>query len=249
MKDLRELHWLLNLKIERDRRSRSISFSQEAYIDKILDRSNIQDTKMHITPLDPNMKLSKDQCPESHEDKVAMSKIPHREAIGSLMWEAVATWPDIAFIVSLLSQFLKNPGEIHWNAVKRVLKYLKETKYYKLTLGRNHEGLVGYVDANWASQDHRHSISAYIFKISRGSISWSCQKQSIVALSTTEAEFIVLTHATKEALWMLHFITEIFQLLRLWIKLYLDNQSAITIAYGNQQHSWTKHFNIQLYFI
>ena len=162
------------------------------------------------------------------------------------MWAAVATWPDLAFTVSLLSQFLENPGEIHWNAVKRVLKYLKGMKDYKLTLGRNHEGLVGYVDADWASQDHRHSISAYIFQIDGGSISWSCQKQTIVALSTTEAEFIALTHGTKEALWMLHFITEVFQPLKFLIKLYSDNQSAITIAHGNQQHSWTKHFDIQL---
>ena len=148
MKDLGELHWLLNLKIERDKRSKSISFSQEAYIDKILDRFNLQASKMHTTPLDPNTKLIKDQCPITHEDKLAMSKIPYREAIGSLMWAAVATWPDIAFAVSLLSQFLENPGKIHSNAVKRVLKYLKGTKDYKLTLRRNREGLVGYVDAN-----------------------------------------------------------------------------------------------------
>ena len=86
---------------------------------------------MHIIPLYPNTKLSKDQCPELHEDKITMSKVPYREAIGLLVWAAVATWPDIAFTVSLLSQFLKNPGETHWNAVKRVLKYLKGTKNYK----------------------------------------------------------------------------------------------------------------------
>ena len=117
-----------------------------------------------------------------------MSKIPYREAIGLLMWAAVATQPDIAFAVSLLSQFLKNPGEIHWKAVKRVMRYLKGMKKYKLTLGINHNGLLGYADANWVSQDHRHSISAYIFQIDGGSISWSYQKQNIVALSSTEAD-------------------------------------------------------------
>ena len=69
-------------------------------------------------------------------------------------------------------------------------------------------------------------------------------KTNIVALSSTEAEFIALTHVTKEALWLHHFVTEVFQLLKGLIKLYSDNQSAITIAYGNQQHSRTKHFNI-----
>ena len=85
---------------------------------------------MHITPIDPNMHLSKDQCSFTDDEKVAMSNIPYKEAIKSLMWAAVATRPDISFAVSLLSQFLKNPGEIHWKAVKRVMKYLNRMKNY-----------------------------------------------------------------------------------------------------------------------
>ena len=175
---------------------------------------------MHTTPIDPNIQSTKDHCSSTDDEKVAMSKIPYREAIGSLMWAAVATWPDIAFAVSSLSQFLENPGEIHWKAVKRVMRYLKGTKNYKLTLGINHDSLLGYADANWASQDHRHSISAYIFQINGGSISWSCQKQNIVALSSTEAEFIALTHVTKEALWLQHFITKVIQPLKSPIRLW-----------------------------
>ena len=79
------------------------------------------------------------------------------------MWTAVATQPDIAFTVSLLSQFLENPSQIHWNAVKRVFQDLKGTKDSKLTLGNNHEGLIGYTHADWASQGYRHSISGYIY--------------------------------------------------------------------------------------
>ena len=130
--------------------------------------------------IDPNIHLSKDQCSSTDKEKVAMSKIPYKEAIGLLMWAAVATQPDIAFAVSLLSQFLKNPGEVHWKAVKRVIRYFKGTKNYRLTLGNNCNGLIGYADADWASQDHRHSISADIFQINGGNISWSCQKQDIV---------------------------------------------------------------------
>ena len=124
------------------------------------------------------------------------------------------------------------------------MRYLNGTKNYKLTLGRNQDGLLGYADADWASQDHRHLISAYIFQIDGGSISLSCQKQNIVALSSTKAEFITLTHAAKEALWLEHFITKIIQPLKSPIQLYSDNQSAITIAYGNQLHARTKHFDI-----
>ena len=148
MKDLGKLHWLLNLKIERDRTSKFISFSQEAYIDKILSHFNLQDSKMHITPIDLNIHLSKDQFSSTDEEKVAMSKIPYREEIGSLMWAAVATQPDIAFAVSLLSQFLENLGDIHWKAVKRVMRYLSGTNNYKLTLGKNRDSLLGYADAD-----------------------------------------------------------------------------------------------------
>ena len=117
-------------------------------------------------------------------------------------------------------------------------------KNYKLSLGNNQDSLIGYADADWALQDHRHSISAYIFQIDGGSISWSCQKQKIVALSSTEAEFIALTNTTKEALWLQHFITEVLQPLKSPIQLYSENQSVITIVYYNQQHARTKHFDI-----
>ena len=128
-------------------------------------------------------------------------------------------------------------------------RYVKIKQDDKLTLGKTHDSLLGYADADWALQDHRHSISAYIFQIYGGSISWSCQKQNIVALSSTEAEFIGLTHAMKEALWLQHFITEVLQPLKSPIQLCSDNQSAITITYGNQRHARTKHFDIRLYFL
>ena len=157
------------------------------------------------------------------------------------MWAAVATRPDIAFAVSLLSHFLENPGEMHWNVTKRVFKYLKGTKNQKLTLGKSRDGFIGYSDADWALQDHRHSILAYMFQIDSGSISWSCQKQSIIALSSTKAKFIAMMHTAKEAIWLRHFIIEVFQPLDLPLQIHCDNQSAITIAYRNQMHTRTKH--------
>ena len=127
-KDLGEIHWLLNLKINQNKQVGTISIPQEAYINSILERFNLQDAKIYSSPLDPNTKLSKDQCPNMTEDKKKMEMVTCRQAIGSLMWAAVATQPDIAFAVSLLSQFLENHGETHWNVTKRVFKYLKGTK-------------------------------------------------------------------------------------------------------------------------
>jgi Reverse transcriptase (RNA-dependent DNA polymerase) len=176
MKDLGEIHWLLNLKIKRDWQKKMITISQPAYIEKLLKKFNLEDVKTYVTPLDPAVKLSNYQCPTTERGKQAMSKIPYRQAIGSLMWAAVATQPDIAFSVSLLSQFLENPGGTHWNAVKHVFKYLKGTKHCKLTLGRNRDGLVGYSDADWGSQNHRRSYSAYIYQFYGETVSWSFQK-------------------------------------------------------------------------
>ena len=91
MKDLGEIHWLLNLKIDRDKISGTISISQEAYINNILAWFNLLEAKSYSNPLDPNVKLSKDQCPKTDEEKKMMEKVPNRQVIGSLMWAAVAT--------------------------------------------------------------------------------------------------------------------------------------------------------------
>jgi hypothetical protein len=178
-----------------------------------------------------------------------MKNVPYCQAVGSLIWAAIATRPDITFAVLLLSQFMENPSEAHWEVIKRVLKYLKGTKNNKLIIGKIKNSLIGYLDANWASQEHRHSISAYTFLINSGVISWSCQKQHLVTLSTAEAKLISLTQAAKEALWFYNLFNETFQGLKALIKIFCDNKSAITIAYGNQQQMQTKHFNIRLYFI
>jgi hypothetical protein len=132
---------------------------------------------------------------------------------------------------------MESPGVAHWEVIKRLFKYLKGTKNNELVIGKIRNGLIGYSDANWAYQDHRHSISAYTFLINGGAISWSCQKQHLIALSTVEAKFISLTQATKEVLWFTNLINEIFQPLKAPIKIYCDNQSVITITYGNQQRT------------
>jgi len=129
---------------------------------------------------------------------------------GSVLWPAVVSRPDIAFGVRVLLQFVQNPGPIHWEALKRVIFYLNTTKRLWLTFGGNSEALVeGYCDADWASQKHQHSISGYVFYLGQGVISWSSKKQHIIALSSTEAEYIVETHATKEVLWLRGFIDEV----------------------------------------
>ena len=116
--DLGPINWLLGIKITQDRAAQMISLSQESYINSILVHFNLMDTKPMSTLMDPSMQFSKDQSPQTLEEMAEMRNVPYQEGTGSLQYCAIATWPDIAFLVSLLSQYNENPGQIHWEAVK-----------------------------------------------------------------------------------------------------------------------------------
>lgn len=137
----------------------SITIHQEAYINKMLDKFGMQDAKEVSTPLDMNVKLSKDMDSKSEE---AMKRISYRELIGSLQFAANMTRPDIAYSVNLLNRFVENPKEAHWKASKRILRYLKGTKKLGISY-RHEEKLTGFCDSDYAGdQDNSHSTSGYI---------------------------------------------------------------------------------------
>jgi len=162
------------------------------------------------TPMDTNAQYSIEQCPTTPNQLARMTGVLFSKVIGSVLWPAVVSRLDIVFGVGVLSQFVQNPGPIHWEALKRVIVYLNTTKGLWLIFGGNSEVLVeGYCDADWASQKHRHSISGYTFYLGQGVILWSLKNQHIIALSSTEAEYIAETHVTKEALWLQGFIDEV----------------------------------------
>ena len=120
MTDLGPISWLLGFKVTRDCKNHIITLSQQFYVDSILARFNFSDAKPLSIPMDPNVAFSKNQCLTTPDDIAKMRRVPYQEAIGSLMYASVGTRPDISFAVSTLSQFLDNPGQAHWEAVKRV---------------------------------------------------------------------------------------------------------------------------------
>ena len=248
--DLGELHWLLGIEIRRVREKRILTLSQGAYIDTIIRRFNFEDLKPVTTPLDPNVELTTEQAPQTSYDMAKMRDIPYREAVGSLMYAAMGTRPDIAFAVSLLSRFATSPGPAHWEAVKRVFRYLKGTRELRLTYGPEGEfDLKGYGDADGNSQSDRHAISGNVFILFGGAISWFSKRQEIIALSTTEGEYVAATHAAKEALWLRKLFAELFKPLEEPTTLYCDNQSAIALTKDDQFHARTKHIDIRFHFI
>ena len=247
--DLGPVHWLLGIKITRDRQARIISLSQMSYIDAILSWFSLSNAKPVATPITPSTVLSKADSPIDNTELVCMSKTPYREAIGSLMYAAVATRPDITFAVSALSQFLENLGEVHWEAIKRVFHYLIGTKNSTLTYGNERHELVGFTDADGSSQEHRHAISGFAFLIDGATVSWASRKQELVTLSTAEAEYVAATHAAKECIWLRRLIEPFFGPPSTPTTLYCDNQAAIHLATDDNYHAQTKHIDIRFHFI
>jgi hypothetical protein len=180
-----------------------------------------------------------------------MAKVPYRKGNGKINWLARGTRPDLCFAVSQHSQFLDNPGSVHWESLKRVFRYLQATKHWKLTLGGKKTGLGIYSDADGMSQEMRRAISGYAFIIDGGAISWSTKKQELVTLSTVEAEYVALTYAAKEALWLRQFLEELFHPIEEPFIIYGDNQGAIALANSElgQFHARTKHIDIRYHFI
>ena len=176
------------------------------------------------------------------------------------MYAALGTRPDISYAVQALSQYSSRPGPEHWTAVKRVFRYLKGTQYYGITYKGQGETrmtayyrnfrLEGYSDADWGSNpDDRRSISGYAFLIGNGVIAWSSKKQTTVALSSMEAEYMAISYAARHAIWMRAMLAELTFPQNRASKINADNQSAIALSKDNVQHARSKHIDIRHHFI
>ena len=247
--DLGELHWLLGIEIVRNRDARTISMSQRSYINSIIHCFGLEDLKPLSLPMDPNSRLSVMQSPSTGAQYVAMQNIPYREAMGAMMYAMLGTRPDILYAVTTLSKFSSNPGLAHWEAVKRVYRYLTGTRELWLTFGGIEKELVGYADADGSMNEDRHALLGYVFLVDGGAVSWSMKRQEIVSLLTTESEYVAATHAMKEALWLRSLISQIFSAFTDATTLFSDNQSAIALSKDHQYHAHSKHIDVRFHFI
>jgi len=245
MKDLGPAKQILGMRIMRDREAKKLWLSQEKYIEKVLQRFNMEKTKAVSCPLANHFRLSTKQSPSTDDERRKMERIPYASAVGSLMYAMVCTRPDIAHAVGVVSRFLSNPGKEHWDAVKWILRYLRGTSKLCLCFGEDNPVLVGYTDADMAGDvDSRKSTSGYLINFSGGAVSWQSKLQKCVALSTTEAEFIAATEACKELIWMKKFLTEL-GFSQDGYQLFCDSQSAIHLAKNASFHSRSKHIDVR----
>lgn len=246
VKDLGEIRKYLGMEINCDRDTGLYSIHQVHYINDILERFGMANSNPVHAPLDPKVHLSATPL-----DVQPDTSFPYSAAVGALMYAAVGTRPDIAFAVQHLAQFTSRPSPEHITAVKRIFRYLNGTRNLGLVYqsdGSN--ALVGHTDADWGMDlDTRRSTSGYVFTLAGGAISWSSKRQRSVALSSMEAEYMALAHATKEALWLRSLFADLGLITDGPIQLYADNESALAFAHDSQFHARSKHIDIRYHFV
>jgi hypothetical protein len=251
MKDLGIAKKFLGMEIEYGNDG-SIKIHQEQYIQELLMRHGMQDCSPVNTPLDTSVKLTATTNDDAPADAKEYARI-----VGGLMFAACVTRPDIMCAVGQLSQFLNKPSSKHLHAAKRVLRYLKRTLTMGITYCPPPMKLTGYSDADWAGNiDIRRSTTGYVVMLNNGAIAWRSQRQVTVALSTMEAEYMALTEATKELIWIRTFLSELGYSNNnadskspTSTELYSDNQSAIALAKNPVSHARAKHIDIRHHFI
>ncbi len=204
MKDLGEAAYILGIRIYRDRSNRLLGLSQSTYIDKVLKRFSMEQSKRGLLPVRHGVHLSKKDSPQTPSEVARMQKIPYASAIGSIMYAMLCTRPDVSYALSSTSRYQSNPGEEHWTAVKNILKYLRRTKDMFLVYGGEPDLIIaGYSDASFQTdQDDLKSQTGYVFTMNGGAVIWRSSKQDTTADSTTEAEYIAASKAAKEAVWV-----------------------------------------------
>lgn len=244
MTDLGQVHQFLGMDvtIERNR----IHISQRKYIESIIKKYQLENAKGAVTPMDPGIDFTE----KAGNDKKDNITFPYQSAIGSLIYAMILTRPDIAFAVGVLSTHSSNPTEAHVTAVKRVIRYLKETPTHGLQYSAGGEKLIGFTDADYASdRSDRRSVSGCVYLLSAGAISWHSKKQRIVALSTTESEYVAAAEAVKEGLYLRTLFQELEKLRNVATTIFGDNQACIQIAKNAAHHQRTKHIDIRHHFL
>ncbi|RVW75445.1 Retrovirus-related Pol polyprotein from transposon TNT 1-94 [Vitis vinifera] len=248
MKDLGDASFVLGIQIHRDRSRGILGLSQRTYIDKLLQRYGMQNSKPGDTPVAKGDKFSLNQCLKNSLESQEMHKIPYASAMGSLMYAQVCTRPDIAYIVGMLGRYLSKPGMDHWRADKRVMRYLQRTKEYMLTYRRLDKlEFIGYSDSDFAGcQDSRRSTSGYIYLLAGGAISWRSAKQTLVT-STMEAEFVACYEASNQGIWLRNFVIGLRVLdgIERPLKIFCDNKSAVLYSNNNRSSTKSKYIDIK----
>ena len=249
--DMGELAKIIGIEVTQN--DNSIQISQERYIEAILKREGMMDANPVSMPMDPNDKIQPN--PDGNEGSKSNS---YAKLLGELQFLTNATRPDIAYAVNRLSAYTANPSLKHVRAAKQILRYLKGTKSLAIKYSaQSDEGLLqenknlmhGYADAAYANMDDYKSTSGYVFIVGGGAITWRSKKQTTVALSSTEAEYVALSEAGREACWLQNLYDEIGYTQESPILITGDNDGSIAMARNPQFHKRSKHIGIRWHWV
>jgi hypothetical protein len=265
IEDLGECQWILNMKLTRDRRRRTITLSQAAYIARIVEEYELTETRAVSTPAE---KAAITDRPLDGSEPIPLDQHQHeryRSLIGAILYAANITRPDIAFSVGQLARYVSQPCRHHLRAAHRVLNYLRLNPNIVATFGGNSDQsqftikasnsekgvstIEAYSDADWAGcPETRRSTSGGIIRFNGDVISWISKKQKTVALSSAESEYIALTEVAKEVRWVQQWVNEVLGIL-IPGTIKCDNRAAILLTAADTIHERTKHFDLKIHFI
>ena len=224
VKDIGEL---LGVTVAQDQTSGRVWIGQANYTENVLHNHEMENSRSITTPVDTSNKLL-----SAIEESEVMDQRLYQSAVGSLLYLSCGTRPDITIAVSNVARFCSKPTKQHWTAVKRIMRYLRGTQNYGILYTRDCvTDVEGYSDADWAGDvNDRKSTSGYVFTISGGAVSWKSKKQTSVALSTAETEYMALASTAQEAMWMRQLTADLKSAPSKATTIYEDNQSAIEMA-------------------
>lgn len=249
LKDLGPLTRCLGINVRQNKGEGTIELDQSDYIESLLTHFGMEACRPTGTPMDP---IGGSSGSIASNSAFNPADVPYQRAVGSLLYLVQATRPDLAHVVGVISRFNQSYEECHWNMVKRVLRYVRGTKDLRLTYSRNSDSrLVGYCDASYASDSaDPRSTTGYAFMLQGAAISWNSKHQQTVALSSTEAEYLSLSAAVQEALWLRRLASELLIIpSENPMIVFCDNKGAIDLSKNNRFSARTKHINIRHHFI
>ncbi|KRX55061.1 Retrovirus-related Pol polyprotein from transposon TNT 1-94 [Trichinella sp. T9] len=211
---------------------------------QLLESCSMQEAKPVATPMETNYLSSLDEPSPTLPDKTK-----YRRIIGSLLHISNVTRPHIALSVGLLCRKMETPTERDWKSAKRIIRYLAGTANAKLCRSSTNDLILrGHVDADWAGEkSSRKSTSGYVFQLGHGTIAWPTKRQTIVALSTTEAEYVAVAETSRELLWLRQLLNDFGVQTPDATTLYEDNQGCTRLVESDRFGERAKHINVRFH--
>jgi hypothetical protein len=244
MTDLGKMKYFLGIEVIQS--EKGIFIHQQKYAAEILKRFGMESFNKVCNPIVPGCKLIK------NENGKACDARQYKQMVGSLMY-LLATRPDLAYVVCLVARFMDRPIEMHFAAVKRVMRYVKGTLDHGILyrhITNQSLKLLGWSDSDYAGDlDDRKSTSGYVFMLGTGAISWSSKKQPIVTLSTTEAEYVAAASCACQCIWLRSILNHLKINQSSSTMIHCDNSSSIKLSKNPILHGRCKHIDVRFHFL